>query len=206
MSLIQFWNIFFEDQKDLLPNFSWYYNVIKSKSVEFPPITVSPYAQSKASKKVNRNPNLPIDYSDEEIVEYNRSNSKKSRRNIEQISYIDISEFNEKKIKLYNDLLVVLENIELTNSIINNKGDKEILKTMVLNLNQMENKFESLKSKLESAGEIQLHEFTDDLLKEIMVVYKRSNSYSNNPSTAGNYSSVQTLNTKCRSGYISNSR
>lgn len=196
--MIQFWNIYFEDQKDLLPNFSWYYNVIKSKNVEFPPITVSPYTQTKTEQKISRNPNLPIDYSDEEIVEYNRSNSKKSRKNVEAISYIDTSEFNEKKIKLYNDLLVVLENIELTNSIINNKGDKEILKTMILNLNQMENKFESLKNKLESAGEVELHEFTDDLLKEIMVVYKRSNSYTNNRSSAGNYSSVKTLNEKCK--------
>lgn len=94
-------------------------------------------------------------------------------------------------------MLVVLENIELTNSIINEKGDKEILKTMLGNLNQMENKFEALKKKLKMSGEKELFGFTDDLLKEIMKIYKRANTFSKNNRTAGHYLARQYLTKKC---------
>lgn len=111
--------------------------------------------------------------------------------------YLDLSGFNEKKRKLYQDLLVVLENIELTNSIMNEKGDAEILKTMLGNLNQMENKFDALKKKLKISGERELFGFTDDLLKEIMKIYKRANIFSKNRKTAGYYLARETLTKKC---------
>ena len=34
--LIQFWCYFFENQKDVLPNFEWFYKKIRSMKVEFP--------------------------------------------------------------------------------------------------------------------------------------------------------------------------
>lgn len=92
---------------------------------------------------------------------------------------------------------MVLENIELTNTIINEKGDSEILKTMLGNLNQMEGKFEALKKKLKSSGERELFGFTSDLLEEILKIYKRANTFSKNRKTAGCYLARETLAKKC---------
>jgi hypothetical protein len=189
--LIQFWKFRFENQQDLLPNFDWYYNVIKSKGVNFPPYQPSEYESSQPIEPIKRQKTLPIDYSDDESpsnLNPNRSYSD---------DYLDVSTFNEKKKKLYKDLLVVLENIDLTNSIINEKGDREILKTMVSNLNQMENKFDALKKKLKVSGEQELYQFTDDLLKEIMRIYSRVNSLGKTRKP-GFYLARDTLTKKCK--------
>lgn len=190
LKLIQFWNVRFENEQDLLPNFNWYYNVVKSKGVEFPAYQPSDYEPTEAPPPKNRN--LPIDYSDDEPQQRPRQAPSFSD------DYLDVSSFNEKKQKLYKDLLVVLENIDLTNSIMNEKGDKEIVKTMVGNLNQMENKFDALKRKLKVSGERELFGFTDDLLKEIMKIYQRANTFLKSRKPSGYYLARQTLTKKCR--------
>ena len=169
----------------MLPHFDWYYNIIKKKGVDFPPYEPSEYEPSEPVQQVQRQRTLPISYSNDS----NEGMDNNANQNFSD-DYLDLSNFNEKKKKLYRDLLVVLENIELTNSIINEKGDKEILKTMLGNLNQMESKFEALKKKLKMSGERELFEFTDDLLKEIMKIYKRANTFSKNNRTAGHYLSL----------------
>ena len=202
LGLIQFWKFFFESQVDLLPNFDWYYQVIKSKGVQFPVLAPSKYLKNEIPQ---RNPILPINYSDEEINMQRESmrNSKRSHNNgnnkgNDDVDFVDTSDFNEKKMKLYRDLLVVLENIDLTNSIINEKGDKEILKSMVVNLNQMESKFEALKRKLKVSGEQKLFRFTEELLAEIMKIYDRVNNFNRNRKTAGSYFARNFLRQKCR--------
>lgn len=165
--------------------------MIKSKGVNFPAYGPSKY--EPAETPVERKRTLPINYSDEDV------GSRARPRKMQTFSddYLDLSDFNEKKKKLYRDLLVVLENIELTNSIINEKGDEEILKTMLGNLNQMEGKFEALKKKLKMSGERELFSFTSDLLQEIMKIYKRANTFSKNRKTAGYYLARETLSKKC---------
>lgn len=165
--------------------------MIKSKGVNFPSYGPSKYEVAQAP--IERKRTLPISYSDEDSGTQSRPRQQKTYSD----DYLDLSDFNEKKKKLYRDLLVVLENIELTNSIINEKGDQEILKTMLGNLNQMEGKFEALKKKLKISGERELFEFTADLLKEIMKIYKRANTFSKNRKTAGYYLARETLSKKC---------
>lgn len=194
LSLIQFWKLFFEDQQDLLPNFDWYFNIVFSKGVMFPQARPSPYFQEKqvqpqSHMQPQRSSSLPID----------EAPSKRSKSALpgSQRDYLDTSQFNEKKKKLYNDLLVVLDNIDLTNSIMNEKGDREILSTMVSNLNQMESKFDKLKDKLKIVGEKELFKFTEHLLKEIIKTYKRANVYGKSRSNAGFYLAADFLDQAC---------
>lgn len=189
------WNFKFENEQDLLPHFNWYYNVIKSKGVDFPNYEPSEYETSEPVQPLRKKRTLPINYSNDDPNAFNMDSG--NNQNFTD-DYLDLSEFNEKKKKLYKDLLVVLENIDLTNSIINEKGDKEILKTMLGNLNQMENKFEALKRKLQTSGERELFGFTDDLLKEIMKIYKRSNNFSKNRNSGGYYMAKEFLSKKCK--------
>lgn len=162
--------------------------MIKSKGVNFPPYKPSEY---ELAEPIKRQRTLPINYSDEEV-----GPSQSQVKNYSD-EYLDTSSFNEKKKKLYKDLLVVLENIDLTNSIINERGDREIIKTMVANLNQMENKFDALKRKLKASGETELYTFTEDLLKEIMRIYSRVNTLGKTKKMKS-YLARNTLAKKCK--------
>ena len=170
--------------------------MIKTKGVQFPVFGPSKYTPTTPANSEIKTSTRSPGYSNQgSNISFDRQ--QKSQGVISNDAFLDTSEFNEKKLKLYNDLLVVLENIDLTNSIMNEKGDSEILKTMIMNLNQMENKFDALKRKLKSSGEQELFTFTDDLLKEILKIYKRSNIFTKNRKTAGFYLARKSLSVKC---------
>lgn len=179
----------------MLSNFGWYYNIVESKGVVFPPFEESPYITNtppEQPKPPQRSASLPFDEETPAPSQRSKNAMPGSKRD-----YLDTSGFNEKKKKLYNDLLVVLDNIDLTNSIINEKGDREILSTMVSNLNQMEAKFDKLKEKLKMVGEKELFGFTEALLAEIIKTYKRANAYAKTRQTGGFYLAADFLDRKC---------
>lgn len=122
LMLIQFWNIYFQNKKDLYPNFAWYHNTIVKKGINFPPFVQSNYIDSQPTLDQKSNSNSII------------------------------ANFNEKQEKLFKDLCVVIENINLANQLITEK-DLNLLGDVMLNIKVMSKKVSTLPEILAESGE-----------------------------------------------------
>ena len=109
LNLIKKWGIKFENQKNILPNFSDIYKRLKSNGVEFPEYNGSDY--NKYFNNINNN-NDPFYYIDD-------------LKNI-----LKVENFQHKYRRLVDYLLNMNENIKLANELIDIK-DKEKLQEII---------------------------------------------------------------------------
>ncbi len=148
--LIQFWNEFFQQKKDLLSNFAWYYKSIKNRGIDFalykPSIYLNQTKQNNSSYQ-----NL-------------RQNQNKPKRVV--IKDVDQSLFNQKQSKLYKDLSVVVNLVITINSLI---SIKDFIKAnnLTKTLSQMEYKMQNLPNTLQQKGEKFLFVFLKALFQDI---------------------------------------
>lgn len=154
--LIQFWVRYFKDDTVTYKNFPWYFNNIKNMNIPFPADVESPYERMKPADMFKNN----------HIRE----------------SQVDISEFNKKQLKLYKDLNIVLDSIEVANTMID-ENEFIGLTDVILHIEGMETKLKNLPARLKKANEDFLHRYTIAILKDIEATKKRHKLLKNNKST-----------------------
>ena len=159
--LIQFWHYFFINKADVLGNFTEYYNTIRKRGVQFPAKTQSDYFVENESPKRKAK-------AESQSMSINVEHTSKDQEK----NAIDISSFTEKQKKLWKDLNVVVDNVELANSLIDAK-EWESLEEVMNNLEIMEKKLQVLPDKLQKADESFLCDFTNALLADIVTTKSR---------------------------------
>lgn len=159
--LVQFWNNFFSNRADVLSSFSEYYNNIKKRGVQFPAKTQSDYfvANETPVRGVSTEERTPV-YSVDAIIRGQDANT------------IDTSTLTDKQRKLWTDLNVVVDNVELANNMIDAK-EWDSLEEVMSNLEAMERKLQMLPDKLQKADEEFLCNFTRALLADIITSRNR---------------------------------
>lgn len=145
--LIQFWMNFFKDQQDKYYRFCAYYDLLVNAGCRFPPYSPSTYlAYKREIKKTGPfKEEDPFDYyfqrREEEESKYGTSNEDNFETSMSQ-----------KKQKLTQELSIVMDNIDLTNSIIDNcvkeKQLDPLLPEMIETLNGIDRKMKGLVEKL----------------------------------------------------------
>ncbi len=160
LNLVQFWNKFFESEKDVLPNFNWYFKNIKKRGIPFPPMKPSIYQKNvkKPPQHFNNQPNE---------TQLNQTQKRKRSSNI-------VSNMTPKQSKLYKDLQVVQENINVANAVITNK-EKDMANDLMGRLLQMNKRLGKLPENLSNKGEDFLCEFTLALIDDINQTKTRYN-------------------------------
>ena len=167
LSLIQFWNIMFESRKDIYQNFSWYYNLILSRGIPFPPFKQSPYLENKGLQTQNQPVQSQRNQTGFESMPSNFTPPGKNDDIFETMS--------EKQKKLFQDLSVVLENVQLANSMMDeNEKDME---EVVGSIQKMEKKLQSLPEKLMQANEGFLHAYCLAILEDTSFTLNRHSRY-----------------------------
>ena len=151
--LVQFWKRFFKEDTVKFKNFPWYYTNIKSKGIPFPADTESPYEHLKV-----------LDVS--EAV-----NLKESQ--------MDVSDLNKKQLKLFNDLNIVVDNIKVANTMIDEKENAG-LQDVIMHLNGMEKKMKGLPKKLQKSNEEFLYKYLMAILDDISATKLRYKRFKDN--------------------------
>lgn len=163
LSLIQFWNHMFESRRDIYPNFSWYYNLIQSRGVPFPPIRPSPYLESKQSFG---QPSAPA----RGPSGFDAPSSGGLSRDDAMFETLD-----PKQKKLFSDLRVVLENVNLANSMMDqNERDMD---EVIASIAKMQNKLQPLPERLLQANEGFLHAFCTAIIEDTGFTLNRYQRY-----------------------------
>lgn len=173
--LIQFWNNYFNDKKDILSNFGQYYTSIVKRGVSFPDKRNSDY------HNINEAPVRGIEVEDNKRESYGLERGSSNNNNNDQDNQkaeMDTSEFTDKQKKLFKDLNVVVDNVELANSMLD-RQEYDGLQEIMENIFTMESKLKMLPSKLQKAGEDLLYSFSNALLADIASTRDRCTSLQN---------------------------
>ena len=144
--VVQFWKRFFEEDPVKFKNFPWYYNNIKGKGIPFPEDTESPYEHLKV-----------LDVSE-------AANLKESQ--------MYVSDLNKKQLKLFNDLNIVMDNIKVANTMIDQK-EHAGLQDVVMHVSGMEKKMKGLPKKLQKSNEEFLYKYLIAILDDISATKMR---------------------------------
>lgn len=161
LSLIQFFKSHFANKTSEFPNFAWYHKNILNRGIKLPPSEPSPYTNTSITQvSSNTHPKTIV------------------------------SSFTERQEKLFKDLLVVVENTNLANSMID---EKEAVATneVMFNLKVMEKKLLTLPDKLMTAKEDFLYRFSMAVIEDIGVTIDRHYRLTSKLS-------VPKFNSKCR--------
>lgn len=157
LSIIQFWNAFFDNRKDIYPNFSWYFNLIQSRKVPFPPFKQSPYADQKGLA------------SNQQSLGDSRGGSGGPADD-----HV-FDSMNEKQKKLFKDLNLVFDNVKLANDIMDqNEQDLEEVMDMIV---KTEGKLGPLLDKLQQSNEGFLHAYCQGLIQDSTFTVQRYQRY-----------------------------
>lgn len=158
--LIQFWERFFDSKKDILGNFAWYYNNISKRGIPFPPFKNSIHFDPNSVVKAPQGSNQyqPNDY------------APSTNQRVVGMAFLD--NLDEREKKLYKDLNVVLENIKVANSMIDEK-DMSAIDDVMVNIKSMEKKLLALPDKLSQAKEDFLYKFCMAIIEDIGVTIDR---------------------------------
>jgi hypothetical protein len=163
LGLIQFWNVTFESRKDIFPNFSWYYNVIQSRGVPFPPFKPSPYGEGKQAMgtgQAPQNTRAPAGFESAGAGGFGGSSgSSGSTKDDAMFETLD-----PKQKKLFKDLSVVLENVQLANSMMD--ANERELDEVVGSIAKMQAKLQPLPDRLLEANEGFLHAYCVAILED----------------------------------------
>ena len=187
LGLIQFWNFLFSAKKDLYPNFSWYYNSISNRGVQFPQAKQSSYMSAPMQQS---QPSGMMSGSTQPVQTTNVSSAQKPVQPVQDDEISDT--MNDKQRKLFKDLSVVLENMHMANSMMdsNEPGIDEVIG----NMHKMENKLQPLPEKLLQANEGFLHAFCCAILEDMNFTMQRYQRHMNRqPTSKFNSSSEQIL-------------
>ena len=181
LSLILFWEKFFENKKDIFGNFNWYYKNIKKRDIPFPTYVPSPYSTSqynpqKNTKFFNNNNNQNNFIEQNSNNNQNNNNNQKNFNNYQNNNNnnneINKDNLTPRQLKLFNDLEVVVENIDVANSLISSK-DRGMSQELVNRLKQMEQRLLKLPDNLMNCGEDFLYSYTMALLEDINITKNR---------------------------------
>lgn len=175
--LIQFWARFFHNS-GRYSNFIGYYRLVESKGVEFPPYNESPYIKHK--KKIKKSG--PFEESDP--FEYYSNLKQQDQAQIGGGGGgAENSNFSHRANKLKKDLDVVVENIDLTNNIIDTCIEErrmdELLPEMILTLEALNQKMNALVEKLTDKNEEHLFNSVLLIIEDINTTKERYKSLMN---------------------------
>lgn len=165
--LIQFWNYVFETKKDIYPNFSWYYNLILSRGVPFPPFKQSAYFEGKLFVPQTQAQVLP------QAQFQSKAYTPEPVSHVQTPSQNDdvFDTMNDKQKKLFKDLSVVFENLLLANSMMDqNERD---LDEVIKGISKMEKKLEALPGRLMESNEGFLHAYCLAILEDTTFTLNR---------------------------------
>lgn len=172
--LIQFWARFFHNSGKY-SNFVGYYRLIESKGIEFPPYNESPYIKNK--KKIKKSG--PFEEADP--FEYYSNLKEQDAAHIGGSG--ESSNFSQRANKLKKDLDVVMENIDLTNNIIDTCIEErrmdELLPEMILTLEALNQKMNGLVEKLTDKNEANLLNQVLLIIEDINITKERYKSLTN---------------------------
>lgn len=177
LSLIQFWNIMFESRKDIYQNFSWYYNLILSRGIPFPPFKQSPYLEGKSLQGQGQNQGQGQGGNQPGQTQPTQTGFESMPSNFTPPGKNDdiFETMSEKQKKLFQDLSVVLENVQLANSMMDeNERDME---EVISSIQKMEKKLQSLPEKLMQANEGFLHAYCFAILEDTSFTLNRYSRY-----------------------------
>lgn len=167
LSLIQFWNVFFDAKRDIYPNFNWYFNLIQSRKVPFPPYKQSPYFDQKVSLNNQVQPSV------RQQGGFDSSQQPSFGNDSGQGEIFD--SMNDKQKKLFKDLSVVVDNVSLANSMMD-QNERDIGEIIDL-VQKTESKLQPLLEKLQSAGEGFLHAYCQAILQDTSFTMNRYSRY-----------------------------
>lgn len=169
--MIQFWARFFHNS-GRYSNFIGYYRLVESKGVEFPPYNESPYIKHKKTIKKSG----PFEESDP--FEYYSNLKQEDQAQIGGSS--ESSNFSHRSNKLKKDLDIVVENIDLTNNIIDTCIEErrmdELLPEMILTLEALNQKMNALVEKLTDKNEENLFNNVLLIIEDINTTKERYKS------------------------------
>ena len=140
LHLIRFWELFFEENKYLYGNFTWFAAKLRSKGLSLSDNVISPYVALK--------PDMTT------------ISSK------EQASQVIELEFNKNQIKLLKDLNVVIDNLKLANSMID-QFELKALSDVLVYIKAAGMKLEDLQLKLKKIEEEILLKYVEAILDDI---------------------------------------
>jgi hypothetical protein len=150
LQLVQHWGLRFEDESDVLPLFANVYSALKQRSLPFP-------SEEEAKKQV-----------------------RKTKDTVEGKAPMPESKPLDKKHgKLRKDLEVVIENIVLTNEMIDNHNiddevdDNDALVSLTQTLRTFENKIMEIIEKIKNDEVMNIALQTNDDLQKTLKRYKR---------------------------------
>jgi hypothetical protein len=158
--LIQFWERFFDSKRDVLGNFGWYYNNINKRGIPFPPFKNSIYYDPNSVAKAPQGGNQ------HQANDYGPTMAQP----VVGMNFMD--HMDEREKKLYRDLNVVLDNIKVANSMIDEK-DMSAIDDVMINIKSMEKKLLALPDKLSHAQEDFLYKFCMAIIEDIGVTIDR---------------------------------
>ena len=168
LQLVAFWDSYFEQKKDILPNFNWYYNSLAKRGGQFPEMKPSEYNKGNQGSYVKP-----------EVTEYKATKQPstqeiystplfKTGKELIQIANQRglLSDLGERETKLFNDLVTVYENVTLAVSLIA-QNDRETLNEVIPGLQSTKEKLSSLPDKLEASEQYFLQYFTLGILYDL---------------------------------------
>lgn len=174
LSLIQFWDEFFESRKDVFPNFSEYYaNIQKRGGVTFPSRQKSPYDSIEGQQA--RSAQGQVSAPRAQVVQQIDPFYTQGFAQTEEVSAPVVSKprainpvdsFTPKQQKLFKDLKVVEENTNLLNDLVTSK-ELETAAQVKDTVEAMGGKLKSLPDKLTHANDEFLLRYVRALLTDV---------------------------------------
>ena len=184
--LCQFWARFFNANKDQYPNFAGYYNLLRQKGIMFPDFQDSPYNKHKISQQ--RKNELAYDYTQEQPDDYDREHKVRGGNAVKYdptgqgLNMVNKSKSNpqpqpqasgnSKHSKIETELDLVIDNIVLTNQIVDSSVKEMRIDDL---LPEMMATLQSLQANLESLMTTQLETNEEFLLEKCLLVMEDIN-------------------------------